>query len=157
MTDKEIGKRFKFFRESLDKKQGEFANELNVNQQSISDIERGIKNISLEIIEILLVKFKLDSNWLITGQGRMKQESSQSGIASNIAAEENVEYGIGYKQGVKVAECSNCQSLEKQLLDNIKELMEAQRKIIRLQEELLQRPTPVVPVVSVPIPIQRST
>ncbi len=89
LNEIQSNKRFKIFRESLNKKQGDFANELNTNQQSISDIERGIKNISLEIIENLCLLYNLNANWLITSKGEMLlSESTNQVHYSNLAEAE---------------------------------------------------------------------
>ena len=66
-----IGDRFKKTRDSLGLNQSELARELGVNPSIISDIERGDKEPSKKIISSLIVKYQINSNWILTGQGEM--------------------------------------------------------------------------------------
>lgn len=59
---------FIFLRKHFAKRQGSFAELLDVNQQSISDVERGIKKIPYEIME-KLAGFDVNINWLLCGKG----------------------------------------------------------------------------------------
>jgi transcriptional regulator with XRE-family HTH domain len=61
--------RFIILRKNLTKRQGYFAELMETNQQSISDIERGKKKIPFEILE-KLAGFDVNINWLITGAGQ---------------------------------------------------------------------------------------
>lgn len=66
-----IKDRFIHIRKILNKSQKDFSIELNTNQQSISDIERGIKNISVELMEKFCVTYNVNANWLLNGEGDM--------------------------------------------------------------------------------------
>ncbi|MCL2762222.1 MAG: helix-turn-helix domain-containing protein [Treponema sp.] len=64
-----IGDRFKIIREELRLNQSELARSIGANPSIISDIERGDKEPSKKIISTLIVKYRVNSNWLLTGQG----------------------------------------------------------------------------------------
>jgi len=66
-----IGDRFKELRENLRFNQSELARLIDANPSIISDIERGEKEPSKKIISALIIKYKINSNWLLTGEGEM--------------------------------------------------------------------------------------
>jgi len=66
-----IGDRFKEIRENLGFNQSELARSIGANPSIISDIERGDKEPSKKIISALIVKYKVNSNWLLIEQGDM--------------------------------------------------------------------------------------
>jgi SOS-response transcriptional repressor LexA len=66
-----IGDRFKEVREKLGLNQSELARSIGANPSIISDIERGDKEPSKKIISALILKYKINSNWLLTEQGDM--------------------------------------------------------------------------------------
>jgi transcriptional regulator with XRE-family HTH domain len=63
--------RFKEIRQKRKMTQRQFAELLEANQQSITDIETGKKNISIELLDILGTKLQINLNWLICGMGKM--------------------------------------------------------------------------------------
>jgi len=73
-----IGKRLRAIRESLNLKQEELANILNSNQKSISRYEKNLTNISSDMVVKLVNNFKVNSNWLLTGQGEMFLAENQN-------------------------------------------------------------------------------
>lgn len=75
--------RFKQIRKSLKMKQSDFAKELAVSQGHASDIENGRKTVSDRLIEIISLKFNVNSEWLKTGTGSMHREVSASSLAYN--------------------------------------------------------------------------
>jgi len=75
-----IGDRFKELREKLRFNQSELARLIEANPSIISDIERGEKEPSKKIISALIIKYKLNSNWLLTGEGEMFINASGSDI-----------------------------------------------------------------------------
>ncbi len=66
-----IGERIKKIRIEFKLNQKEFADKLETSQKSISEYERNITSINEKIIANLIKIFKIDSNWLIAGQGEM--------------------------------------------------------------------------------------
>lgn len=59
--------RFKLLRKELNIKQNEFAKELAISQGHASDIENGRKAVSDRIIEILVLKYDVNEDWLRNG------------------------------------------------------------------------------------------
>jgi SOS-response transcriptional repressor LexA len=76
-----IGDRFKEIRENLRFNQSELARSIEANPSIISDIERGEKEPSKKIIAALIIKYQINSNWLLTGEGGMFIKPTESGIA----------------------------------------------------------------------------
>ena len=66
-----IGDRFKNIRKGLGLNQSELARSLGVNPSIISDIERGDKEPSKKIISALIIKYRINSNWLLTEKGEI--------------------------------------------------------------------------------------
>ena len=66
-----IGDRFKEIREKLNLNQSELARSIDANPSIISDIERGEKEPSKKIISSLIIKYKVNSNWLLADEGNM--------------------------------------------------------------------------------------
>ncbi|MDR1250556.1 MAG: helix-turn-helix domain-containing protein [Treponema sp.] len=64
-----IGDRFKVLRTKLGLNQSELAREIGANPSIISDIERGDKEPSKKIISALILRYKVNSNWLLTEYG----------------------------------------------------------------------------------------
>jgi len=77
-----IGDRFKEIRENLRFNQSELARSIDANPSIISDIERGEKEPSKKIISSLIINYKINSNWLLTGEGDMFIKSPEAGIVS---------------------------------------------------------------------------
>lgn len=67
----QIGKRFRKFRESLRKTQKDVADELNIYQSTITNIEKGKTFPKLSYLTYLYQQYQLNQNWLITGDGEM--------------------------------------------------------------------------------------
>jgi transcriptional regulator with XRE-family HTH domain len=68
---KEIGLRFKQFREFINKSQAKLAKELQVRQVIISEIETGMTFPGLNFQHYLYIQYNLNLNWLIRGSGEM--------------------------------------------------------------------------------------
>jgi transcriptional regulator with XRE-family HTH domain len=68
---KEIGKRFKEFRQSIKKTQYEFVVELRVCKSTVSNIETGKAFPGITIKNYLYRQYRLNINWLLTGKGEM--------------------------------------------------------------------------------------
>jgi SOS-response transcriptional repressor LexA len=64
-----IGDRFKVLRTKLGLNQSELAREIGANPSIISDIERGDKEPSKKVISALILRYKVNSNWLLTEYG----------------------------------------------------------------------------------------
>jgi len=68
---KEVGKRFKQFRESSGKTQDRLAEELNVKQIIFTNIEKGLIYPGIEYLVYFSKIYRLNCNWLLSGEGSM--------------------------------------------------------------------------------------
>lgn len=68
---KEIGKRFRKFREEIKKAQHELASELNIYQSTITNIERGKTFPNIKYLQYFYHQYHLNINWLLTAEGEM--------------------------------------------------------------------------------------
>lgn len=64
-----IAARFKQLRTILEFNQAELAKKINTNPSLMSDIERGQKEPSKNVIISLVETFNINANWLLTGEG----------------------------------------------------------------------------------------
>ncbi|MCP4146211.1 MAG: helix-turn-helix transcriptional regulator [bacterium] len=71
LAKKEVGRRFRRFRESIEKAQYELAEELGISQSTIANIERGKAFPNINYLHNFYHKYNLNINWLITGEGEM--------------------------------------------------------------------------------------
>lgn len=51
--------------------QQEFAKELDVALSTVASVENGTREISKSVMKILIEKYKVSANWLLTGEGEM--------------------------------------------------------------------------------------
>ena len=65
----EINARFKKIRNLVNKSQHEFANDLEITKQAVSNIETGKSAPSLSVLEKLLEKYNINLNYIISGIG----------------------------------------------------------------------------------------
>jgi len=82
-NDSEIGVRLIQFRKSLGLSQLEMAEKAGVNRVYITQIETGKTNPSYNVIYNFITKCNLSIDWLITGNGDMQIDMSES-IASKL-------------------------------------------------------------------------
>jgi transcriptional regulator with XRE-family HTH domain len=68
---KEVGARFRQFRAAIHKAQHEMAEELRVTQSTIANIEGGKAFPNLTYLHHFYYNYRLDINWLLTGQDGM--------------------------------------------------------------------------------------
>jgi len=73
-----IGERLKKARQSLGLSQIELADVLGVQSNFISNIERGAKKPPKNLIELLSSRYKINANWILTGEGDMVIENKES-------------------------------------------------------------------------------
>ncbi len=71
ILNKEVGRRFRTFRESLRKTQLVLANELHVYQSTITNIEKGKTFPKISYLTHFYETYRLNMNWLMTGKGEM--------------------------------------------------------------------------------------
>ena len=51
--------------------QQEFAKELDVALSTVASVENGTREISKSVMKVLIEKYKVSANWLLTGEGEM--------------------------------------------------------------------------------------
>jgi len=66
-----IGQNLKKLREVLDLTQGKFAEHIGVSRYSITDYEREVTQPGADFCTLLISKFDVNINWLLTGKGEM--------------------------------------------------------------------------------------
>jgi transcriptional regulator with XRE-family HTH domain len=66
-----IGKRLVKVRMEIGLKQGEFADRIGISQGMLSDIEHENKPLTERNIKLIHLTFKVNREWLLTGQGEM--------------------------------------------------------------------------------------
>lgn len=70
MINNEFAKRFRDFRvKFIDKLQIRAAEKLHISKGQLSNIESGRKRPNIEIIEVMIRDFNLNTEWLATGNG----------------------------------------------------------------------------------------
>jgi transcriptional regulator with XRE-family HTH domain len=67
----EIGSRIKGIRKSLQLKQVEFSNELNISNSTLSEIERGNIKPGIDLVINLAIKFNVNLYYVLLGDGDM--------------------------------------------------------------------------------------
>lgn len=73
---KEINKRVKQIRQTLNIKQKDMAKILLIRQSSLSDIENGRVNVTERVMSALCKEFGVNINWLKTGEGDIFLENN---------------------------------------------------------------------------------
>lgn len=87
-----IGLRVKEFRTSQNLTQDELGSKLGVSRDAINNIERGrLKKLPEAIIKLICLKFNVDYDWIMTGQGEMFHKSSDKlqDTINNLLEDEN--------------------------------------------------------------------
>lgn len=87
---KDVNNRFKEIRKILNKSQKEISQELDVSQSVISDIERGILNLSYDITTKLIKLYNINLNWLFIGEGSMFKDGKQLDIQKEVMSDSRV-------------------------------------------------------------------
>ena len=67
----EIKQRVKKVRETLNISQRDFARRIFISQSLLGDIELGKRNINDRTIQLIAVEFKVNKEWLLSGNGKM--------------------------------------------------------------------------------------
>ncbi len=84
-----IAKRFKNIRLILKKSQDELASECEMTKQAISNIENSKSMPSLNVLNILLTKYNVNLNYLISGSGELfnSEEKNQKNLKNMLIEE----------------------------------------------------------------------
>ena len=110
--------RFKELRKTLKLKQGDLAQSLAISQGHTSDIENGRKAVSDRIIEILVLKYNVNSEWLRYGKGEMFKKMNRKEEISNFAVELFREEEDSFKSRL-VSVLASLNESEWEILENI--------------------------------------
>jgi transcriptional regulator with XRE-family HTH domain len=85
--DKAIGERFGFFRNKyISTSQAQAALQTGINQSYFSLIETGRKSPGYKVINSLVNKYNLNTEWLLTGKGEpvMKQDTPDTNMGTTL-------------------------------------------------------------------------
>ena len=72
-----VNNRIKEIRNILNKSQREFAKAIYVSNGYLSEIETGQKEVNNRLIHLISSAFSVNKHWLLTGEGRMFNDSSE--------------------------------------------------------------------------------
>lgn len=89
----DVGSRFKQFRIHKRKAQHELAKELKVHQSTITNIEHGTTFPKLNYLHYFYMKYGLNINWLVTGEGEMYLRAHPKAGFTDLLMYPHVEYG----------------------------------------------------------------
>jgi SOS-response transcriptional repressor LexA len=84
------GERIKKARLSLGLSQIEIANALGVQSNFLSNIERGAKTPPKKLIELLSSRYKINANWILTGEGDMAIDNTSPKAVPLVKEMENL-------------------------------------------------------------------
>lgn len=62
--------------------QQEFAKELDVALSTVASVENGTREISKSVMKVLIEKYKVSANWLLTGEGEMFTTPENTEVAT---------------------------------------------------------------------------
>ena len=69
--ENDIGRRIQQFREKLGLNQGEFSREIKISQTTVSRVESGEKKPSKAFLNALMVRYAVNPDWILSGEGPM--------------------------------------------------------------------------------------
>ena len=100
---KEIGSRFRLFRDELGKTQTRLSKELNIFQSTITNIESGKTFPNIKYLLYLFKTYGLNTHWILTGTGKMFEDGELSACESSAQLEK--------QQSKSSEEGSDCEEL----------------------------------------------
>lgn len=83
LENKEIGARFKFFRQVSGKTRADFSREAGYPEEYILLIEKGKASPYLSLIEYFCSHYGLNLSWLVTGKGKIFKGKERYGKQKN--------------------------------------------------------------------------
>lgn len=89
----DVGRRFKEFRISQKKAQHVLAQELQVHQSTITNIEHGTTFPKINYLQYFYEKYGLNINWLVTGEGDMFMDSIRRSMGAEKIMYPHIQYG----------------------------------------------------------------
>jgi transcriptional regulator with XRE-family HTH domain len=121
---KEIGLRFKQFREAIKKSQQKLADELKVYNGTIINIEKGRFFPKFKFMYYLYRQYHLNLNWLLNGKGEMMispQEDSMNAYISQLLSPMD-ENDPRYEKFVELFSLMRIPAVEKIILGKLAEI-----------------------------------
>jgi len=120
---RDVGSRFKAFRLDRKKAQHVLAIELKVHQSTITNIEHGTTFPKINYLQYFYVKYGLNINWLVTGEGEMYMEGFQKGKGASVLKCPHIRYGDAkYDQYAELVDLMQIQTVEEQVLARLSEV-----------------------------------
>ena len=104
--------RIKELRKSLKLSQEEFGDAIGLTKSSISNVEKGVRNVTEQHIKLITIAYNVNEHWLRTGEGEMFAESDDT-LLSELAKEYQLD------------------TLDKKLIEHYLKLDEGDRKVIK--------------------------
>lgn len=93
--------RLKKFRELKSKNASDFAKQNNIEIRTYSSYERGERKPPLEVLEQFVLRYNLNINWLITGEGSMFRAKHDYKRADNLSIIINPEITARHYQNIQ--------------------------------------------------------
>ena len=135
---KEIGKRIILVRKYLKLNQVAFSKEIEVTQQTISQIETGVIAPSLEIIYKITGNYGISYDWLITGEGSMlKDEIIENGNVKFIHNGDG--HNIINHKAEQLQISSDLCNIKMEMLEKEIEMLKGQIDFFKAQNEELKK------------------
>lgn len=130
-TKNEVGSRFKRFREAIGKTQTQLAEELQVYQSTITNIEVGKTFPNIKYLHYFHEKYRLNSNWLLNGRGDifMSQEEMTPGAVSLLGCHVRRSDTI-FQQYVELIELMRVPVIQQVILAKLAEIKVMAREVI---------------------------
>ncbi|MFF5993669.1 helix-turn-helix transcriptional regulator [Lysinibacillus sp. KU-BSD001] len=82
----EENNRIKELRKALDLNQEDFGDAIGLTKSSISNVEKGVRNVTEQHIKLITTAFNVNEHWLRTGEGEMFIENDST-IITELANE----------------------------------------------------------------------
>jgi transcriptional regulator with XRE-family HTH domain len=132
--DLSVANRLREIREKSTLNQKDFAVSLNISQSMISDMERGLRAPSGQILAVLAEKYHVDLNWLLLGIESSRTVENSDALLSEIHALKKENTKITEELKILEEEIGKMEMENKELS---RELMERFRQLVDLQNQQL--------------------
>ena len=99
--NKDYGFRLKEVRKFYKLNQIDFGSTLGITNSMIGILERGDANITISHMRVLHDTYKINLNWLISGQGNMILDDKQPSLSDTILSEIDPNIGKVYAQALE--------------------------------------------------------
>ena len=140
MHNDSIGKRVKYFRENIGLNQEQLSVEIGWDQSAISRIEGNKQEISSRFLNAMMLRFGVNSDWIMTGEGEM-YIAPEEFIANGIRFLGEQKYGEGLArifkdpQFGKLREAVAVEDIQESLSDELRDLLQRVSKVWKRGDE----------------------